>query len=268
LKTMLREGLFLTLGGVGLIIFLLAGIPLGQWQWLVWSGYHASHWNTAFAYLVYLIAGVPLYLVGWAQCFRLFFVRRGADGKNMVRFGKDLSSGGITASVLLIALLSGGLHFLVLAPATARLQHSYHDWPAALQLTAFRVCATEVTTDWEQAEQARGVVAFEIVNLSPALLREATFTVEAGRFWGTPRVHRFYVRDLAPQAKQHVEVEADLGRITRDSETSLWPSRLRARLYYGRARFEGASLLAVTRRPVNAETTIGECAQRKALPHS
>ena len=256
---MLREALFIILSGVSLIVLLIAGIPLTQSAWLAWSGYHASHWNAALVYLAYLAAGIPLYLVCFAQCFRWFFVRRGADGKNVARLGKDLSSTGITISVVLIAVLYGGFHFLLLAPLTARLMHSYHDWPAALQLAAFQVCVTEVKSDWEQAEHGRGVIVFEIVNLSPVRVREVTFTVEAGRFWGTPRVHRFVVRDLPPQAKQRVEMEVELGRITRESETSLAPARLHARIYYGRVQFESAQPVTTTRRPGNAEARISDC---------
>ena len=254
---MVREALFIIIIGFSLITLILAGVPLSQWVWLTLSGYQPSDWNWATVYVFYLIIGVALYLLFFAYLFRLFFVRRGADGKNTVQFGKDLSSFGITTSVITIALAYGGFHLFVFMPLAAKLLHSYHDWPAALRLEDFEVRALEVQPDWEtDSETARGRIIFELANQSSAALREATFTVVAGRFWGVARVHRFQIRDLLPQQKRRVEIEAELGRITRQSETSLYPTRLSARIYYGRVQFEGSPPVILTRRPVNSVVAI------------
>lgn len=179
-------------------------------------------------------------------------------------FGTAATLAGVLAPVALF-------HALVAMPWGARMNHD-HDWPAALPLIEFQVCAATFRLG-QSALWAHGVIAFEVENRSAARLRSATFSVSSGRsndwFEGTGH-HRYTIRDVPPGSRARIETREDFGNILwRGTTDTGGQGAAAAGIQWDDVEFEDGREIALGRRPDEAVVwPIPDCpgAKRPEVP--
>ena len=136
--------------------------------------------------------------------------------------------------------------------------------PEAIGLADFHVCAREIRYGLTNKKMGKGPIRFEIVNRSPVLLKEATFTILAGHdtltIMGEPdKFHRFVVRNMKPGECRRIERDVDFGVIMVYSTGGLPMYQRGAKILCERVRFERSPVFQWEKAQKKWSTTINDC---------
>lgn len=231
--------LLFDLSVLGFLTLFFLGVPIIEAVSLTLFGYRPiGWWETVIPGFLYYFRGLPLYV----RYLSMPLMR----GRLRLRSRQN---------VALVLILLGGYGYFVgfmLLPALEERRH-HNSWPAGLKLAHFEVCATEVKEGLIRKGIANGRIAFDIVNVSQSTLREATFTVRAGKHWNIPQGYRFAIRDLPPQGTRRMELAAELGEIYVPAR------RGNALIYWDHVRSEDSASPALVRYPENATVLMSDC---------
>ena len=228
------------------------GFPLIKWAFIEFTGFRPTVGQFTVPLILVVGFSALLAVIFFVAVYRFLLLRTrlvANEPKAVPRY----------FIFVLAAMALGFIAFLffVINPTIQKLAH-VDRWPEGIDLVNFDVCATEVKlSNFSRREFAKGLIKFEIVNRSGAMLKEMTFTVEA-----PPRVyHRFEVRGLPPGGFKVFGSKVKFGNILYEppAEMSGRPMRYYARLYGDRWRFDSGYLPALVRKPQNSQISIGDC---------